>query len=532
MTTDSNAGRLLANRYRLAELIGKGAMGRVYRAEDTLLGGVIAVKFLAQALLNPKMRDRFKSEARTCAQLGRKSIHIVNVIDYGVTDYKEEDVPFYVMEYLQGQSLSEVINNQPLPLPRFLTLSRQIALGLQCAHQGIVIDGSVYPIIHRDVKPSNILVSRDASLGELVKILDFGISKLLQADSEQTSSYMGTLAYSSPEQMEGRELDSRSDIYSLGVMMYEMLTGKMPLHVETHAFGAWYKAHHSQPPRSFEAVDPSLKLPKALENLVMSCLAKTPNDRPQSIVEVLKALKPLEDRYSGGGRVADDLDKILKRKPPPVASRPTPQPDRPPGIEEVCYAATWPQEKPIAQIVFAQSLITGKSTLPAVWVMLSQQDIQTLQVYRLYNVIYKNFLYAMSPHPTLLWITGIYNRKRSQKQNNGNHSLEQGPRWLPCYLDLKTAPGQEMTRLLIEKGEYQVLLFALEQPETCSHAMTIAINQSQRLQLQEWAITSQSYRSVGQPTLSKNLLKTEFDKLKPRITTEMEKDSSGSSFGH
>ena len=260
MVTDSNVGRLLANRYRLAELIGKGAMGRVYRAEDILLGGVIAVKFLSQTLLNPKMRDRFKSEARICAQLGRKSIHIVNVIDYGVSDYKEEDVPFYVMEYLQGQSLSDVINNQPLPLPRFLTISRQIALGLQCAHQGIIVDDSLYPIIHRDIKPSNILVSRDASLGELVKILDFGISKLLQADSDQTSSYMGTLAYSSPEQMEGRELDSRSDTYSLGVMMYEMLTGKMPLHVETHAFGAWFKAHHFQPPRTFEAVNPSLKL--------------------------------------------------------------------------------------------------------------------------------------------------------------------------------------------------------------------------------------------------------------------------------
>lgn len=529
MTTDSNVGRLLANRYRLAELIGKGAMGRVYRAEDTLLGGIIAVKFLAQALLNPKMRDRFKSEARTCAQLGRKSIHIVNVIDYGVTDYKEEDVPFYVMEYLQGQSLSEVINNQPLPLPRFLTLSRQISLGLQCAHQGIVIDGTVYPIIHRDIKPSNILVSRDASLGELVKILDFGISKLLQADSEQTSSYMGTLAYSSPEQMEGRELDSRSDIYSLGVMMYEMLTGKMPLHVETHAFGAWYKAHHSQPPRSFETASPNLKLPKALETLVMSCLAKAPRDRPQSVDEILNALKPLEAKYSGNGRVVDDIDKILKRKP--IESHLRTQPDRAVVLDDLCNLARWPKDKPVAQIVFAQSLTTSKSTLPAIWVMLPQQEIQTLQVYRLYNVIYKNFLCAMSPHPTLLWITGIYNRKRTQGQNGSQAGQEPGSRWLPCYLDLKTAHGQEISRLLIKEGEYQVLLFALEQPETCSHAITITINQSQRLQLQEWVVMSQSSRSIGQPTLSKNLLKAEFDKLKPRIAIELERDPGGSSFG-
>lgn len=494
-------------------------MGRVYRAEDTLLGGIIAVKFLSQTLLNPKMRDRFKSEARTCAQLGRKSIHIVKVTDYGVN---EDDVPFYVMEYLQGESLSEIISTQPIPLPRFLALSRQIALGLQCAHQGIMIDGSLYPIIHRDIKPSNILVSQDSSLVELVRILDFGISKLLQADSGQTNSYMGTLAYSSPEQMEGRELDARSDIYSLGVMMYEMLTGKMPLHVETHAFGAWYRAHHSQPPRSFEAVDPNLRLPKALENLVMSCLAKSPNDRPQSIAEVLRALEPLEQRYNDSRRVADDLDKILKSKPL-LRNLPRPTADPLPLENEICKLATWPKDKPTAQIVFAQTLTTSKNTLPAVWVMLPQQEIQNFQVYKLYNRIYKNFLCTMSPHPMLLWITGLYNQLRGQ---------DQGPRWLLAYLDLKTASGQEMIRLLGEKGEYQVLLFALEQPDSCAHAMTISVNQSQRLQLQEWSITSQAWRSIGQPTLSKNLLKTEFDKIKPRVTADMENDSSGSSLGN
>ncbi len=518
MTTDPNFGRVLANRYRLAELIGKGAMGRVYRAEDILLGGVIAVKFLSQTLLNPKMRDRFKSEAQTCAQLGRKSIHIVNVMDYGVND---DDVPFYVMEYLQGESLSEVINAQPLPLPRFLTFARQIALGLQCAHQGIMVDGSLYPIIHRDIKPSNILVSQDTSLGELVKILDFGISKLLQADSGQTNSYMGTLAYSSPEQMEGRELDSRSDIYSLGVMMYEMITGKMPLHVETHAFGAWYRAHHSQPPRAFEVVDPGLKLPKALETLIMSCLAKSPSDRPQSIADVLKALEPLEQRYSDSRRVGQRIGEILATKPT-VDSRSKLQPYQPTITDEICKLATWPSSKPVAQIVFAQCLITSKGNQPTVWVMLPQQDIQNLRVNKLYNKIYKNFLYAMSPHPSLLWITGIYNHLSSR---------EQGPRWLPCYLDLKTQHGQEITRLLSERGEYQVLLFALEQPGACYHAITITINPSQRLQLQEWAVTSQSWKSIGQHALSKNLLKAEFDKLKPRVTAEMESGTGGSSLG-
>ncbi|MBD2018794.1 serine/threonine protein kinase, partial [Leptolyngbya sp. FACHB-36] len=100
MTTDPRIGRSLSNRYQLVQLVGKGAMGTVYRAEDTLLGRVVAVKFLSQALLNPKMRDRFRNEARTCAQLGQKSIHIVNVTDYGIDETHGDKMPFYVMEYL------------------------------------------------------------------------------------------------------------------------------------------------------------------------------------------------------------------------------------------------------------------------------------------------------------------------------------------------------------------------------------------------------------------------------------------------
>jgi serine/threonine-protein kinase len=150
MTTDSNIGSLLANRYRLVELAGKGAMGRVYRAEDVLLGGVIAVKFLATTLLNSKMRDRFKHEAQTCAQLGQKSIHIVRVMDYGVN---QEDVPFYVMEFLQGDSLSDAINAPTLVLPRFLNLSRQICLGLAVCPSRNLSRRNQLPDHHRDIKP-------------------------------------------------------------------------------------------------------------------------------------------------------------------------------------------------------------------------------------------------------------------------------------------------------------------------------------------------------------------------------------------
>lgn len=506
MTTDDpNIGRLVANRYHLVEMVGKGAMGRVYRAEDVLLGGVIAVKFLATTLVQgQKMRDRFRIEARTCAQLGQKSLHIVRVTDYGVN---EEDVPFYVMEFLQGESLSEVINGQ-LPLPRFLSLARQICLGLQCAHQGISVDGHLCPIIHRDIKPSNILVSQDAGFGELVKILDFGIAKLLQEDSGQTSSFMGTLPYSSPEQMEGQDLDSRSDIYSLGILMYEMLTGKMPLQVETHTFGSWYRAHHFQPARPFDSVNPTLKLPRGLEALVMGCLEKKAADRPQSIAEVLKALVPLEDRYSPNRQVSNRIGEALAKK---SVTEKLAKPQS--LVEEIYQNAKWPKDKPVAQIVFPQVYSNKRDSAATLWVMLPQQEIRNFQVNRLYNRIYKNVLCSMSPHPMVLWITALYNRL---------HNQENGPRWLRCYLDLKTPHGQTVMRLLGEKQEYHILLFALENPQECAHVISVKIP-AQASGIKQWTIMAHSTPSVGQPSTSKSLLQAEFEKQKPRIVEDLEK---------
>ncbi len=504
---DPRIGQLLSNRYQLIELIGRGAMGQVYKAEDVLLGGVIvAIKFLAQTLLTRKMRDRFRSEARTCALLSTKSMHIVRVMDYGVD---EQEVPYYVMEYLQGSSFSDIISTQNLPLPRFLSLARQICAGIQCAHQGITIDGSTYPIIHRDIKPSNLLVIQDSGFGELVKILDFGISKLLQADVSQTSSYMGTLAYSSPEQMEGRELDSRSDIYSLGVMLFEMLTGKMPLQADTHSFGGWYKTHHFQAPRTFESINPNLKVPKMLENLVMSCLAKDVNARPQTIADILKALEPLEQRYSATRQISHRISEALLRRP--VAA-----PARDPDAltpDEACQLTTWPKDKPVAQIVFPHVLETKRETLATIWVMLPQQEIENIQIGKLYNRLYKNFLCTMSPHPMILWVTALYNQL---------HHKETDPRWLRCYLDLKTEQGEKISRLLIDKEKYYILFFAIEDPHHCAYVLPLQMTPIQRSQLLQWTLTSRTWAAIGKPTLSKDVLKDEFEKLKPKIKEELQ----------
>lgn len=498
--TDPNVGRLLTKRYQLQDLIGTGAMGRVYLAKDVLLGGVpVAIKFLALSIQNPKMRlkERFEREAQTCALLGQKSIHIVRVMDYGVD---EKGTPFYVMEYLQGENLDDIIYLQPLPCSRFLSLARQISLGLQCAHQGILVDGEVYPIVHRDVKPSNILVIQDSSFGELVKVLDFGISKLLRADSTQTNYYLGTLAYSSPEQMEGKELDNRSDIYSLGVMMFEMLTSKMPIQPDSESYGGWYKAHHFQAPRSFSAIDPTLEIPPEVESLVMRCLAKAPGNRPQSIGEVLKILIGLEQRHSAV-KLASQPSKEANTN---QVTHEVKSFERS-SADEVYYSISWPEDKPIADIVFPQLIRANGKVIAALWVMLPQQEIQK----RLRGGHYNQFLFITSPHPMILWITVLHNR-------------EHAPKWFPYYLDLKTRQGQQITRLLQETGCYRLLLFARESPQRVNNVMLLSIAPAQRQRLQEWALTSQTLATAADPQLSKSLLKKEFEKIKPQILFKLD----------
>jgi serine/threonine-protein kinase len=497
--TDPNIGRVLSNRYQLVELLGQGAMGRVYGAKDVLLGGgSVAVKFLAQTLLTQRMRDRFEREAMTCALLSQRSIHIVRVTDYGVD---EDEVPYYVMEYLQGDTLSALISKEPLVLPLFLNLSRQICLGLQCAHEGILIDGENCPIVHRDIKPSNILVTRDPSLGELAKILDFGIAKMLQTDSDQTNCFMGTLAYSSPEQMEGHELDGRSDIYSMGVMMFQMLTGKMPLHADTHTFGGWYKAHHHQTPRRFDDVNTSVQVPQVLQNLIMSCLEKSPDQRPQTIGEVIKALEPLEQRYGRGWRLGKAIEEKLGKTP--IAENPVKPTVLSP--DDICRFASWPSTKPIAEIVFPSPFRTTEAMLATLWVMLKREELDK----RLVCTRYNHFLFLPAPHPTILWLTVLYNQ-------------QYGPRWLPCYLDLKSHQGQDMTRLLGRSGEYRLLFFAREEPKKCVAVQKMSIVQAQCDRLLQWATMAQMAPNVSQFNLSKTQLKTELERLKPQIEMKLE----------
>jgi serine/threonine-protein kinase len=466
-----------------------------------------------------RLKERFEREAKTCALLGQKSIHIVRVMDYGVD---ENSTPFYVMEYLNGRSLSHIIRDDKLSLLRYLNLVRQICLGLQCAHDGIPVDGKVFPIIHRDIKPSNMLAIHDASFGELVKVLDFGIAKLLVSDTQQTNYYLGTLAYSSPEQMEGKELDNRSDIYSLGVMMFEMLTGKMPLVPESHSFGGWYKVHHYKPPRLFSEFEPKLKLPIELENLVMKCLAKKPNERPQNIGEILKDLASIEERYKNSQfRTSTDID--IYKKSEAASQVETVKADfsqdhkfdinTSVSNDEILRQAIWPSDKPIADIVFPQNIQVNGSSTPALWVMLPQIEIHK----RLVCTRYNQFLFITAPHPMLLWITVIYHRKF-------------GAKWLPYYLDLKTNTGKDITTLLGETGYYRLVFFGRENPSKCSHILLSSIAPAQRQRLLNWVNMSVTLPSSAKPLFSKKLLKAEYQKIKPQIFTKLQGINTDSPF--
>ncbi|TAD76390.1 MAG: serine/threonine protein kinase [Oscillatoriales cyanobacterium] len=512
--SDPNLGRVLAERYRLEELIGRGAMGRVYRAKHVLLDAPVAVKFLSQTLLNKKMRDRFKREARSCFLLGQKSKHIVQVLDYGVS---EDEVPFYVMEYLEGRDLGAIVKRETIPLPRFLNLAHQICLGLQAAHQGILLEDKLCPIIHRDIKPSNLLVVQDPDMGESVKILDFGIAKLIQDDAAQTSHFMGTLAYSSPEQMEGKELDGRADIYSLGVVMFEMLAGKMPLRAETHSFGSWYKVHRDQSPLTFAEVRPDLKVPKILESLVLQCLSKNPGDRPSSVGEILQALEPMEHRYSPGRTIGRRIESTLQRATLPGSSgngEGTPVRGRSSSSDPdvICRLQSWPKGKPVAEIVFPHLLPTSGDPLVTVWIMLPRATIQSIQASDEGSSCYSRFMGMMSPHPMVLWLTVLY----ISVAGTGRR-----PKWLPSYLDLKQSRNLETARHLAQQGCYRLLFFALEDPQNCQYVAKIHLTAANCQMLRQWADQSVQMPAT-QPGLGKDYLRKELERAKPQILQQIE----------
>jgi len=223
-------GQRIADRYDVIRLLGEGGMGQVYEARHVELDKKVAIKFLFMELAeDEELLERFRREARITASLGHANI--VDVMDFGVTD---EGLPWLVMEYLTGESLQEIMEREgTLSIPAARKIMLQILTGLAEAHaQGI---------IHRDLKPDNVYLDEVKGQGTVVKLLDFGISKIAGRDEKEnlqltkTGVVMGTPNYMSPEQVMGNtELDARADLYACGTILFEMLTGRRPFEGETH----------------------------------------------------------------------------------------------------------------------------------------------------------------------------------------------------------------------------------------------------------------------------------------------------------
>jgi len=278
-------------------------MGEVFLATDTLLGRSVALKLLSSKLASEPMRKRFEREVAVSAAL--QSDHIVQVFDYGVTD---EGYPFYVMEYLEGQTLGQMLKQRKrLSVAETVTLMTQVCAGLYLAHQGVNLQwqgasSSQYvKVVHRDLKPDNIFLVSTA-LGEFVKILDFGIAKIRSDQIEHThvtDMFMGTYQYASPEQLRAeQDLDERADIYSLGMILYKMLTGSVPFDFLFEQKGdfqpsgaVWAVAHLTKPPIPLRQQPGYEHLPQELDAIVMQCLQKSPAQRFASVLELSQSLQ-------------------------------------------------------------------------------------------------------------------------------------------------------------------------------------------------------------------------------------------------
>src|SRR5919109_1868174 len=260
-------GTLIGHRFRLEERIGSGGMSSVYRALDETLQRQVAIKLMNREIATDSDQlERFRREARAVAQLNHP--HVVTVIDAG----EDEGAPYIVFEYVEGETLKDRIRrNGRLPVAEAVAYAIEIARALECAHS--------HRLVHRDVKPQNVLIDPDGR----AKVTDFGIARSLEAQGlTDTGRVLGTTDYVSPEQAMGEDVDERSDVYSLGVVLYEMLTGDVPFQAETQV-GVAMK-HVNEPLPDVQRRRPEISA--ALAAVVERATAKETQKRHQSVSEM------------------------------------------------------------------------------------------------------------------------------------------------------------------------------------------------------------------------------------------------------
>jgi TolB-like protein/tRNA A-37 threonylcarbamoyl transferase component Bud32 len=281
-------GTILAGRYKIMEELGRGGMGVVYKAKDTKLKRTVALKFLPPELTHvPEVKTRFMREAQAAAALDHPNICTVHEFD------ETEEKTFISMAYIEGQSLKEKIESGPMELDEALRIATQVAQGLQMAHKK--------GVVHRDIKSANIMVTEDKQ----AKIMDFGLARMTGGTLlTQEGVTMGTIAYMSPEQAQGEEVDHRTDIWSLGVVLYEMFTGQLPFMGE-HDQAVVYSILNKKPKPITELRS---EIPVSIGQVVDKALEKNPDKRYQQVEELLDDLKSIS-----AGIVPEEIKARLRK---------------------------------------------------------------------------------------------------------------------------------------------------------------------------------------------------------------------------
>jgi serine/threonine-protein kinase len=349
-TTSMGFGEIIAGKYRIEGMLGAGGMGLVLSARHLELDQPVAIKMLRdEALKDPDSRARFAREAKATVRL--KSEHVARVFDVGTTD---DGLPYLVMELLEGVDLATMLEERGP-----LSVDEAVAYILQACEA--VAEAHAIGIVHRDLKPRNVFVTTSVDGKPLVKVLDFGISKIIHhtaGDTEdmaltKTKDVMGSPSYMAPEQLRAaKHADERSDIWSLGVIAFELVTGHMPWEAEsTNELCAMV---FRDPPKSLRALKPDAA---ALEPIVMRCLEKNGADRFESIEELARALEPLANGLAAGA--ADRIERVARTSKSPRTS------DERSQRVSAGTAVSWGQnERPSAADPFAPSTTSRARAVP------------------------------------------------------------------------------------------------------------------------------------------------------------------------
>ncbi len=310
---DALIGQTIDEKYEIISKLGTGGMGAVYEARHLFMDRHVALKLLHRRLVDDSQYDtflqRFQREARTASQINHPNA--VTIFDFGL----HEEAPYLAMEYVVGENLREVLLDLgAMELERVRTIFDQICGAVSAAHD--------LEIVHRDIKPDNIMITKSHDGKESVRVLDFGIAKVLGQQNQgnvtmtQAGTTVGTPRYMSPEQVLGKDLDARSDLYSLGIVLFEMLSGEVPFEADSSMQVMFH--HVNTKPKNVRTINPNLRIPRSIEQVVMKALEKKPEDRFSSVEELRRALADAVDatlqkveRTSGVGQMVEQGARLF-----------------------------------------------------------------------------------------------------------------------------------------------------------------------------------------------------------------------------